>query len=84
VLGAAGGGSVGRLVLSVRALPLIVPVQYCLDGRRLAICLGHLELPERSLDETIIAFTADSIDPVTRSGWSVQVQGRSVIPAGSR
>ena len=32
MLGAAGGGSVGRLVLSVRALPLIVPVQYCLDG----------------------------------------------------
>ena len=28
----------------------------------------------------IIAFAADAIDPVTRSGWSVQVQGRSVIP----
>jgi nitroimidazol reductase NimA-like FMN-containing flavoprotein (pyridoxamine 5'-phosphate oxidase superfamily) len=76
--------SVGRLALSVRALPVIVPVQYCLDGRRLAVCLGHLELPERSLDEAIIAFTADSIDPVTRSGWSVQVQGRSVIPGGLR
>ena len=76
--------SVGRLGLSVRALPVILPVQYYLDGRRLAVCLGHLDLPERSLDETIIAFTADSIDPVTRSGWSVQVQGRSVIPRGLR
>jgi Pyridoxamine 5'-phosphate oxidase len=76
--------SVGRLALSVRALPVIVPVQYYLDGRRLAVCLGHLELPERSLDETIIAFAADSIDPVARSGWSVQVQGRSVIPRGLR
>jgi Pyridoxamine 5'-phosphate oxidase len=74
--------SVGRLALSVRALPVIVPVQYYLDGRRLAACLGHLELPERSLDETIIAFAADSIDPVARSGWSVQVLGRSVIPRG--
>jgi len=27
---------------------------------------------------------ADSIDPATRSGWSVQVQGRSVIPRGLR
>jgi hypothetical protein len=44
------------------------------------VCLGHHELPERSLDETIIAFAANSIDPATRSGWSVQVQGRSVIP----
>ena len=72
--------SVGRLALSVRALPVILPVQYCLNGRRLAVCLGHHGLPERALDETIIAFSADSIDPVTRSGWSVQVQGRSVVP----
>ena len=76
--------SVGRLALSVRALPLIVPVQYYLDGRRLALCLGHHELPERALDETVVAFAADSIDPVTRSGWSVQVQGRSVISRGLR
>jgi Pyridoxamine 5'-phosphate oxidase len=76
--------SVGRLALSVRALPVIVPVQYYLDGRRLAVCLGHHELPERSLDETVIAFAADSIDPAARSGWWVQVQGRSVIPRGLR
>jgi hypothetical protein len=76
--------SVGRLALSVRALPVILPVQYYLDGRRLAVCLGHHALPEQALDETIIAFAADSIDAVTRSGWSVQVQGRSVIPRGRR
>ena len=76
--------SVGQLALSVHALPLILPVQYYLDGRRLAVCLGHHELPERALDETIIAFAADSIDAVTRSGWLVQVHGRSVIPRGLR
>jgi len=76
--------SVGRLALSVRALPVILPVQYCLDGRRLAVCLGHHALPERALDGTILAFAADSIDPVTRSGWLVQVQGKSVIPGGPR
>ncbi len=76
--------SVGQLALSVRALPVILPVQYYLDGRRLTVCLGHHGLPERALDETIIAFAADSIDPVTRSGWSVQVQGRSVLPDGLR
>jgi Pyridoxamine 5'-phosphate oxidase len=72
--------SVGQLALSIRALPVIVPVQYFLGGRRLAVCVGHHALPERALAETIIAFAADSIDPVTRSGWAVQVQGRSVIP----
>lgn len=70
--------------MSVRALPVIVPVQYYLDGRRLAVCLGHHGLPQRALDGTVVAFAADSIDPVTRSGWLVQVQGRSVIPRGLR
>lgn len=72
-------GSVGRLALSVRALPMILPVQYYLDDRTITACLGHRELPERSLDEAIIAFGADSIDPRTHVGWSVEVQGRSVL-----
>jgi hypothetical protein len=72
--------SVGRLALSVRALPVILSVQYYLDGPGLAICLGHHQIRERSLNDVIIAFAADAIDPVTRSGWWVQVQGRSVIP----
>ena len=75
--------SVGRLALSVGALPAILPVQYYLDGRTLAVCLGHRELPERALN-TVVAFAADAIDPATRSGWSVQVQGRSAIPRQPR
>ena len=71
--------SVGRIALSIRALPAILPVQYYLDGRTLAVCLGHRELPERSLN-AVVAFAADAIDPQTRSGWSVQVQGRSATP----
>ena len=71
--------SVGRLALSVRALPVIMPVQYCLTGHRLAVCLGHREIPERSLNKAVIAFTADAIDAQTRSGWSVQIQGRSSV-----
>lgn len=72
--------SVGRLALSVRALPVILPVQYHLTGRRLAVCLGHHEIPESSLNDAVIAFTADSVGSETRSGWSVQIQGRSSIP----
>ena len=72
--------SVGRLALSVQALPVILPVQYYVTGHRLAVCLGHHTIPRRSLNETIIAFTTDAIDPATRSGWSVQIQGRSSIP----
>lgn len=46
---------------------------------RLAVCLGHHQIPERALDQTIVAFTADTIDPVTRSGWAVHVQGRAAL-----
>jgi hypothetical protein len=72
--------SVGRVALSVMALPAILPVQYYLDGRTLAVCLGHHQISERSLHDAIVAFAADAIDPVTRSGWSVQIQGRATTP----
>ena len=71
--------SVGRVALSIHALPAILPVQYYLDGRKLALCLGHRELPERSLN-AVVAFAADAIDPISRSGWAIQVQGRSLVP----
>ena len=73
------GVSLGRVALSLHALPVILPVQYYLEGHTLAVCLGRREIPEQSLD-TIVAFAADAIDPVTRSGWTVQIQGRSSIP----
>jgi hypothetical protein len=73
--------SVGRVALSVKALPAILPVQYYLDGRTLAVCLGHRRISERSLHDAIVAFAADAIDPATRSGWSVQIQGRAAIPS---
>jgi hypothetical protein len=78
-----GSASVGRVALSIHALPAILPVQYYLDGRRLAVCLGHRGLPERSLN-AVIAFAADAIDPASRSGWSIQVQGRSSTPGPLR
>lgn len=74
--------SVGHLALSVRALPVILPVQYYVTGHRLAVCLGHHAIPDRSLNHVVVAFTADAIDPATRSGWSVHIQGRSFISRG--
>jgi Pyridoxamine 5'-phosphate oxidase len=74
--------SVGHLALSVRALPVILPVQYYVTGHRLAVCLGHHAIPDRSLNHAVIAFTADAIDSATTSGWSVQIQGESLISRG--
>lgn len=72
--------SVGRIALSVNALPEILPVQYYLDGQTLAICLGQYDLPATSINNTVIAFAADSIDDSSRSGWTVQVEGVMEVP----
>jgi len=71
---------VGRLALSLSALPAILPVQYYVDGHELAICLGHYTIPERSVNDAIVAFAADAVDSTNRTGWTVQVQGTSRIP----
>jgi hypothetical protein len=47
--------SVGCIALSIRAHPAILPVQYYLGGRTLAVCLGHRELPERALSGSAMA-----------------------------
>jgi pyridoxamine 5'-phosphate oxidase-like protein len=67
--------SIGRLALSVRALPAILPVQYYLDGDEIAACLGFFEVPLQAVRHTVVAFAADAFDEPARTGWSVQAQG---------
>jgi hypothetical protein len=67
--------SLGRVALSVSALPAILPVQYYLDGDEIAMCLGFFDIPSAAVSNTVIAFAADAIDAGSGAGWSVQVQG---------
>jgi hypothetical protein len=61
--------SVRRLVLSLQALPAILPVQCYVDGGNLAICLGHFSVPPESINDVVVAFGADAIDADRRTGW---------------
>jgi len=70
----------GRVALSIHALPTIFPVHYSVSGRTVAICLGDHDLPTSSVNDAIIAFAVDAIDNETRSGWLVQMQGRALLP----
>ena len=71
---------VGRVALSMKDLPRILPVQYYVnDDETIAICLGTYRVSEQSGHGAVIAFAADDIDPVLRSGWSVQAVGRSTF-----
>jgi hypothetical protein len=70
------GQSLGRLGLSIRAMPAILPVQYYLDGDNIAVCLGQHEIPKEAIANTVVAFSADSMDTPPSQGWSVHVLGR--------
>jgi hypothetical protein len=72
--------SVGRLALSLQALPAILPVQYYLDGDKIALCLGHYQVPGQAVTNTVAAFVADAIDTTTSQGWAVQVLGKVAPP----
>lgn len=65
----------GRVVATSGALPLVIPVNFTLDNRVVVFRTaadGPLAAATRG---AVVAFQADDIDPVTRTGWSVAVTG---------
>ncbi|MFI6152562.1 pyridoxamine 5'-phosphate oxidase family protein [Kitasatospora sp. NPDC051170] len=74
---------VGRVVYTEHALPAVLPVSFeVLDGR-LVLALRRDSGTARGLDGTVVAFQADLLDPVTRTGWSVLVHGRADVLRGT-
>jgi len=68
------GQAVGRLAVVDRGTPIVLPVNYALDGHSISIRTGPgTKLTNASLDR--IAFEIDQIDSGHRIGWSVLVQG---------
>ncbi|MFJ3789848.1 pyridoxamine 5'-phosphate oxidase family protein [Kitasatospora sp. NPDC090091] len=69
---------VGRVVYTEHALPAVLPLSFDLapDGR-LLLAVRRDSTTARGLDGTVVAFQADRLDPVTRTGWSVLVHGRA-------
>jgi hypothetical protein len=64
----------GRVVFSRDALPAIRPVNHIVDDGSI-IVRTHLGAAVLSAIGMVVAYEADSIDPVTRTGWSVIVIG---------
>jgi hypothetical protein len=69
----------GRVVFTDRALPAIRPVNHVLDAGeviiRSSLGTGLTSAVDTSLDDVVVAYEADAIDPVDRVGWSVVVVG---------
>jgi nitroimidazol reductase NimA-like FMN-containing flavoprotein (pyridoxamine 5'-phosphate oxidase superfamily) len=68
---------VGRIGVSLRALPVILPVNFVLVGENIVI----RTIPGTKLDaataNAVVAFEVDSYAPDGTTGWSVLVQGVS-------
>lgn len=70
----------GRIVFSHHALPAIRPVNHILDGGSIVVrthegaALNAL-VRGAGVDGVVVAYEADEIDPVTRTGWSVIATG---------
>lgn len=68
---------VGRLAVAApEAPPIVVPVNYVLDGDVVVFRSGTG--PKlRAIRGTPVSFQIDEIDPLHRTGWSVLVRGKA-------
>jgi nitroimidazol reductase NimA-like FMN-containing flavoprotein (pyridoxamine 5'-phosphate oxidase superfamily) len=68
-------GGTGRIALTVRALPAILPVRYVLDGERIVIRTGTTSTLAAATRSAVVAFEADGHDDEPRREWSVVATG---------
>ncbi len=71
---------VGRVAVTVDALPVILPVNFAVTpGGQVVFATRDGQKLRGALDNTVVAFEADAFDAETRSGWSVMVQDRAEL-----
>src|SRR5919199_4295762 len=66
---------IGRVGFSAKALPVVLPVSFALDGEGVVIRVRSGSQIETGAREAIVAFEADDIDPSEGRAWSVSVTG---------
>ena len=65
----------GRIGVTVNALPVVLPVNYQLfDGQLIIQTERDTRLADATHD-TVVAFEVDSLDPDKSGGWSVTITG---------
>ncbi|MGD1218619.1 MULTISPECIES: pyridoxamine 5'-phosphate oxidase family protein [Streptomyces] len=71
---------VGRIVHTRQALPAVLPVNFSLDtDGAVLLCTSASSELVRAIDDSVVAFEADQVDPAARSGWSVVVTGAATV-----
>jgi nitroimidazol reductase NimA-like FMN-containing flavoprotein (pyridoxamine 5'-phosphate oxidase superfamily) len=68
-------GSIGRIGLSIGALPVILPVNYAVDDEQIIVRTGSGTKLAAATSHAVVAFEVDDYSPDGRTGWSVLVRG---------
>lgn len=76
----------GRVAVTVGALPVILPVFFVVDGTSILFRTAARTKLAGAASDAVVAFECDGYDPVTSAGWSVVVQGlaRPVVDPAQR
>jgi len=65
----------GRIALSVGALPAIFPINFTVDGRDIYFRTAPGTKLDAAARNAVVAFEVDDVDPISHTGWSVLVVG---------
>jgi len=74
-LGLLASATLGRVGITLGALPVILPVHFCLVGERILFRTRPGTKLAAATCDAVVAFEVDAIDPVSHGGWSVVVTG---------
>lgn len=69
--------AVGRLGFVERGGPVILPVNYTVDGRSIVLRTGEGSKLSTAMMQRPVCFEIDDWDPVAHTGWSVLAKGVS-------
>jgi nitroimidazol reductase NimA-like FMN-containing flavoprotein (pyridoxamine 5'-phosphate oxidase superfamily) len=70
-----GGRSVGRIGGTSGALPVVLPVDYAMDGESIVVETGRGTILGFATTGAVVAFEVDNLHETGCSGWTVMVTG---------
>jgi nitroimidazol reductase NimA-like FMN-containing flavoprotein (pyridoxamine 5'-phosphate oxidase superfamily) len=70
-----GTTSVGRIGVTMRGLPWVVPVRFVFDGARILVDVGPDPAIIAAARNAVVAFETDDVDARTHERWSVMATG---------
>ncbi|HXW34479.1 MAG TPA: pyridoxamine 5'-phosphate oxidase family protein [Acidimicrobiales bacterium] len=72
-----GQSSIGRVGVTIGAIPAIFPVNFSLIDRNIFFFTAPGTKFSAALRNAVVAFEVDHVDPIYHEGWSVLVAGKS-------